>query len=970
MTPLFALSLARPEWLLVMLAVPLFVLLTLRAARGRPRAGDWAALVARTLLLALIALSLAAPRIERESKGRSTAYVLDLSESMPPDALAQAGEFVKRSASLRTDDDDVAFVVFADGAAVEVPFARVSATRRADTAVVDPTHVASQIGRAESDIEAGLRLARAGFPPGGARRIVVLTDGNETRGDAAAAVRELLADRVDVQFVPVTYEREREVLVEKLVAPSIAPADTAVPVRVVVSSTHDGVRARIRFLVDDVEVVAHDEVLQRGRNVYQMGHRFGGGGLHRIEALVEPELDGDPANNRGLAATQVRGRGRVLVATGDADSPLARTLSAELDADVDVTGPDGIPADAGGLLPYDGVVLENVPAFALSEVQRRVLAAGVRDLGLGLVCVGGTAAYGPGGYAATELEDVLPVSSEVSQKRVLPSGALVVILHTCEFPGGNTAARTITKAAISALSAQDEIGVVDWEFGGNANGDHWVIPLQRVGEKSRHMQAVEGANPSDMPSFDSSLRLAADAFAESTAAAKHIVIISDGDPTPPDEKLATRIRDARITISTVLVDPHSRGAQQVMRGLADLGGGRFHEVHSDDLSLLPQIFIKEAVTVRRSAWSEEPFLPALRGMHRALRDVSEGEIPQLLGYTVTTIKPQAELLLSGPEEDPVLARWRHGLGESVAWTSDATTRWSQHWVAWSRYPRFWGQLVRSTLRALQQPGARVSTDVTSGTATVALDVLEPDGSFRNGLQVAGTAVLPDGGAQSFRVVQTGQGRYEGKFPATQVGTYVATLTYRDADDPPDAKPEQIAAAVCVAYSAEHLAQRWNERFFAVLQNAGATRIDIDALPTGAEVVDPATLPWTGPSVTSAEGVDLWPWLAAAAALVLVADVAVRRVRVPWDRVIARVRGTAARLRPAAKGPMARGPAKPRTPGAYDASAAPPAGSTPSSTATPPAPGAPPSAPSSQPPATGGLLGAKRRAQKKQKWEET
>ncbi len=964
MTLAFALTLLRPEWLLVLLAAPLFAWIALRSTKGRPRAGDWAALAARTILLAALALALCVPRVETDSKGRSVAYALDVSESMPPDALQRAGDFIRESSSLRGEEDDASFVVFADGAAVEAPFARVSSTRRMEAVVIDPANLASKIPRGESDADGALRIARAGFPPGGARRIVLVTDGNETRGDAAAAVRELVADHVDVQVVPVRYERQREVLVEKLVAPAAAGTVAPVPVRLVVQSTHDSVAARVRFLVDDVEVAAQDRTLDRGANVFELPWRFDRSGFHRIEAIVEPESDGNPANNRGRAAVIVRGRGRVLLATAAAKSPLEAALRENLDADLDAGGPEIIPSDPGGLVPYDAVVIENVAAFALTDVQRRILASAVRDLGVGLVCIGGPRTYGPGGYAGTDLEAVLPVSCEISQKRVLPAGALVIVLHTCEFPDGNAAARAITKRAIRALSSSDEIGVLDYDMQG---GDRWVVELQRATDKQKICGLIDAAFPADMPSFASIVQMAWEGLQKSTAAVKHMIIISDGDPAMPDDELAANIVADRITISTVLVNPHSREhSEPVMRRLAESNGGHYYFVDAANIERLPEIFLKEAVTVRRSAVREELFKPTVTGLHRMVRDIGEGDLPALRGYVVTSEKPNTELVLAGPEGDPILSTWRCGLGQSTAWTSDASA-WAQDWAAWGGYGRFFGQMVTSSLRALNRAGARTSTDVSGGTAHIALDVLRPDGSFANGLEVRGSAVLPDGSSEEFRVEQTGPGRYEGRFPAKHVGTSVANLVYRDPATP-DAAPALAMAAICVPYSAEHLAQRSNERFFATLESAGATILDLDklddALAKDPNAPNARRAPWEGAAGRSTESLELWPWIAAVAALLLVLDVAIRRVRIPWDRILARRQNSNVRPPHAV---VTRGAATPMPIGTFDALSA--AGETPAPSVPPDAPSPPGAASAPHAAPSGGLLGAKRRAQRKQRWEE-
>ncbi len=969
MTGLLALSigLGRPIWLLVLLLAPLFAWYALRGSGGlfgsggRRRAGDVAAVAARSVLLLLVALALALPTIRRDAAFRAVAYVLDVSESVPEDASAIGREFVRRSAELRGEDDDAALIVFADGAAVEAPFTRISYSERLEPIPIDPEHIASVVPRGESDIAGALQISRASFPPGGARRIVLVTDGNETRGSAVETVRDLVDGGADVQVVPLRFERERDVLVQKLVVPATVEERQPAPVRAVIESTHAGVDAQVRFIVDGEEVYSSNETLREGRNVYEMGYPFEGQGYHRVEVRVDPVLDGDPRNNVGMAATRVRSTGRVLVVTTADSSHLASALNDDLDVPVDAAGVAALPVAAGGYVDYDCVVLENVPAFAMSATQRRVLAAAVRDLGVGLVCIGGNDSYGPGGYAGTPLEEVLPVSCDIRQKRVLPSGALVVILHTCEFPGGNTAARQITVAAMQALSSNDEFGVLLY-----TGVVEWLIPLERLGDKRRHMSTIKNAAPADMPSFDDTMIKAEKALAECTAATKHMIIISDGDPTPPNKKLAARIKAQRITMSTVCVDPHMPESSAVMKRLSSEAGGRHYDISSKNLSRLPQIFIKEAVTVRRSAWRNEAFTPALSGTHVMLRGFKDSGFPQLGGYTVTSLKPRAEQLMTAQHDDPLLATWRHGLGEVTAWTSDAGSgrmKWAGPWLGWGGYSRFFGQMVRATARALERSTAHVVVDVEGGRAHVVLDALTPDGSFENGLRVTGLAVRPDGETVEFEVAQSGPGRYEGRFPASDVGTYVASLLIRSPDGDADEKPRQALAAASVAYSAEHRAQRSNERLFAMLETAGATIVDLDAdVPAdGGEIADPALAPWSGPLLSSEEPVPLWPWIAALAALVMVIDVAVRRLRLKLPQRIKKT-AEAAKSLPAKAARLSERMARPG--GAYV-----PPTETSAAQAAAPSEKKPDATTESGTAPASGLLSAKKKAKKKQSWEE-
>lgn len=66
-------------------------------------------------------------------------------------------------------------------------------------------------------------------------------------------------------------------------------------------------------------------------------------------------------------------------------------------------------------------------------------------------------------------------------------------------------------------------------------------------------------------------------------------------------------------------------------------------------------------------------------------------------------------------------------------------------------------------------------EIDGGAAHVVLDVLREDDSFDNGLRVTGRATAPDGRAEEFKLTATGPGRYEGSFPASDVGTWLATL---------------------------------------------------------------------------------------------------------------------------------------------------------------------------------------------------
>ena len=85
------------------------------------------------------------------------------------------------------------------------------------------------IGRFESvvdlhpeitSLESALELAKASFPEDTARRLVIVTDGNENLGDASRVARTLAEDGIGIDVVPVRLPKHNEISIDKVVVPS------------------------------------------------------------------------------------------------------------------------------------------------------------------------------------------------------------------------------------------------------------------------------------------------------------------------------------------------------------------------------------------------------------------------------------------------------------------------------------------------------------------------------------------------------------------------------------------------------------------------------------------------------------------------------------------------------------------------------------------------------------------------------
>jgi hypothetical protein len=335
-------------------------------------------------------------------------FVLDRSASVLDSWQEVARAYLQQALSHAPHDALTGLVVFGATPLVE----RMSAPRRQmETLYSNPDP-------SGTDIVAALRLASALFPDGYARRIVLLTDGNETTGDAYAAVQVAAVEGVpiDVVLLP-TSKKGNDALIETLEAPSQAKVGELYKVRMVVQSQGHAEGAIV--LEREGELLKRLPVkLSPGVNLITTTLRADKPGMQRVCAVLEVQPDSDPRNTLGLVLTRVQGKPHVLIAEGKAgiSDVLIKALQANSITFTRV-GEGNFPAHAEKLLDYDAIVFNDFPATALSPKQMEAIAHAVRDGGVGFVMIGGTHSYQPGGYYGTPIAEILPVDLNLKHRQ-------------------------------------------------------------------------------------------------------------------------------------------------------------------------------------------------------------------------------------------------------------------------------------------------------------------------------------------------------------------------------------------------------------------------------------------------------------------------------------------------------------------------------------------------------------------------
>lgn len=976
----------EPVWLLtILLAVPT-AWVGLLWFRTMSR---WRALLAvalRSVLIALLSMVLAGAASVSTSDRLAVIALVDVSGSVrqfadfgltpegakrtPADAVR---DWLDMAASKRGPDDLLGVVIF-DGDSLALaspapPSRAMAASGKGTDSSEEPLpdgrtsafgwrieNLPLDISLAEgTDIAGAIRFATALFPPDARRRLLLISDGNTTSGDAMSAAFEsaslqpgeadlnIAANAIPIDVLPIAYNVRNETMIDFVDAPPQAARESLITIRVGLSATQP-TGGTLRLMREGIELDVNGAApgsglhvdLAPGRQVIPLTVRTPPESVHRFRAVFEPDdasADSVVQNNKGDAFTITPGRGRILVVDGvgrgaptGPGAILPDTLR-RAGLDIDVVPPGAIPMDLLSMQAYDLVILHNVSAEFVPQSIQSMLASYVRDLGGGLVMVGGADSFGAGGWNGGPIEEVLPVEMDLPEDLIIPSAAIVIVLDSSgsmrnRILGGMRTQQEIANEAaalaIQTLDPKDLVGVLEF------NTDyHVVAPLGPNSDPETSAARVRAIAPDGGTNLYPALFEAGEMLRKANAQVKRIIVLSDGVSSGSPEygrALAARLAIDNINVTTIAVGD---GADtETLAGIAAAGGGAFYEVV--DPNLLPQIFIREVRIVRKPMIREAVFQPRLTAAGSPITAGLPAPLPTLGGYVLTQPKPDTTAIdaILAPSGEPILAHWNIGLGQAAAWTSDAS-RWARAWINTPAYDMLWTQMARIISRPASNQQYDVRVETRDGVLRIRLDAADDEGNPLDLLTIPGWVYTPSGSRLDLSLSQTGPGVYEAEMSAPETGAYITALT-------PRLGPKRLSPIVAGASSAtspefsrlqSNIARlrelseatggrilSWHNAAEFSPSGAGGTGVGVARLsravdsggtaPRAESDVSPDMLfDRTGVAPTRAM-TPLLPTLLAWSVVVLLLDVGARRIA--WDRLFSRELAAELRLHAAAR----------------------------------------------------------------------
>ena len=681
--------------------------------------------------LCVVAALAGATLVQRQTQGHLEVVALvDGSTSMSEAQSEWIDSWLENLQENMRADDSLAVLRFAQGSALEA-------------GPTSPTKLVRTRGSVEAggtNLMGALRTAtHLATHRGSGGVIVLLSDGNETQGDAARAAREARGRGVRIHPVIPPSDGSR-LEIEEVRAPATVRSGDRVSLSLKIHNRHkDLQKAAIVVRHFDVELLRRPIEAPPGVSQFSTPIRAGRPGHY--ELTLELTATGKPGTQlaRETASLSVLGRPRILFVSR---RPILTSLLQDAGFEVERRR-DLKDLTVDQLRPFHAVVLGEVSGLDLPLPTQRALSHYVHDLGGGLVLAAGAELLTDPALVDSPFEELLPVGIESQTPRARarqPFSLFLLIDRSSSMTYGVEAgtlrptriayARQAALALLEQLEDRDHVGVAAFD-----TETSLLSPLKPLAEnRSLLSDRIGRLMPSGGTDFKDALEMAARQLLAGDMSTKHIILITDGAsirPRSEHDALIGALADSDITVTSIRVgdDPDSYA---VIKTLAEATGGGFY--HVMDSTSLPDLLIRDTYqrTQRSDAATETKFRPHVRSARaEALGGLQTPELPFLSTFAPVSLKPGGEAWLGARHVSgsaPILAGWQNGLGRVAVFTADP----SADWQSWDQVQRFWSQIIRWAARPQSSNEIRLTLERRQNQRWLRIDTFdrEPEGELR------------------------------------------------------------------------------------------------------------------------------------------------------------------------------------------------------------------------------------------------
>lgn len=791
------------------------------------------------LLLALCGVS-----VHKRGGANTTVFLVDISDSNAQN-LPDMESYLKKALYEMPKDNQYGIVTFGKDSLVEQFLTKEDHF----------SQIMSLPDKTATNFEDAVSRALTMIPTDSAGRVVILTDGRETKGNLAGMASALTAR--DVELLAYVYETEegRDAYVENVELPDYLYQGDLYSMTVTVESNYE-TEARIQIWAGGKQAEEYEVHLNRGSNQFQFKQRVSGENVESFDVRIAAEGDTCAENDSYHAYSVVDTVPKVLLVSGRKEDStqyenLLRSAGCDLDAVSVINAPDSLE----DMLKYKSILLQNVYLGDLPEGFLADIETYVKDYGCGLICIGGEDSFALGGYRGSVLERVLPVDMELRGVNEVPSTAMIMVIdHSGSMSmaagGGATnldLAVAAAKTAVDQMRDTDYVGVVTFD-----DRYSWVVEPTPAADKEEIKEQIETIAEGGGTTIQPALWAALEGVKTCDAGIRHVVLLTDGQGESRNYKdIIEEYTGAEVTLSTVAVGGDSDA--RLLEQLADNCGGRYY--NADMASEIPKIFAQEVFLSGDTYLQNGQFQLAVDGTSEITKGLFDAGWPEIYGYVSATPKPVSSVLIASEKDDPLLSVMQYGLGHTAAWNTDVTNRWTAAYAGESDYVQLWKRIVDYSVGNAAIGEDLVEVETEGGYTDIVYHAFD----YKEGTKVEAVYTDPDGNTKTVPLQASAPGRFEVRLNTDMTGLY--SLSVRRLDDGNIANA--VTTAVAVQYSDEYKFDVDSTAFISFVERCGA-------------MLDPEQNLWQRRKNGQRERYELAKWLILLLIFWFVMDIALRR----------------------------------------------------------------------------------------------
>lgn len=645
----------------------------------------------------------------------------------------------------------------------------------------------------DTDIAAAMEYAATLLPNDTNRRIILLSDGKQTSGDANATASALSKKgyRIDAVYFESSYLNTAEMQISDIVLPDNVYVGDTIDILVSIESNVTGSVEVI--LSDGAEEVERTKVnIQKGSNSVPFRTVAEKVGVHAYSVSLKTDNDSMTVNNRMYSYVNVAGESGILVIADDEDNIDALKAVLDPSCDLTVVEAKGAPRTIIELCNFDEVILVNVDAKELPEGFDQLLSSYVSNFGRSVLTVGGKNTYMYGNMEGTVLEEMMPVELTLSED----AGKSVAVMLVLDCSGSMSNSKNYLSMAkqsaiqsVNAMIEKDYVGIISFN-----RYPFLESPLLQATDLNKYNlnHIISGLTTSQGTYYSAALDLAHEVLLESDADSKHVIFLSDGEPN--DSSYGASVffmAEDGITLSTIALGYSSK----VLESMADMGGGRYYTV--TDVTDLPDVMVSETEQVTISSLIKGEFVPMIKTNGALTEGLEDAELPALYGYLGVTMKKDAQAILTTDTGNPIYAVWDYGFGTVASFMSDLEGEWSSEWLSDEVGKQLIERMMTTTIDDTHNDSS-LSADFEQGgsktTVTVECATAEPT----NTVQL--TVATPNGETQNYMLQELSSGVYQCDVDTSIEGLYQTMIVQCDESGK---AVDYYNTALAISYSLEY-----------------------------------------------------------------------------------------------------------------------------------------------------------------------